>query len=214
MSSEGGESGFKRLWPTVILERVVPGHDDANRALSRLIQELERKHENLTTDYRSDNFLLIDDPAVTWLRECINITVRDYFSHVGMRYDIRWTLHGWANINRFGDYHDYHNHPHAYLSGTYYVQMPTSYERLKTRDDVRPGRITLYDPRSSANMIAIKGDPYVEPEHTITPVPGMILLWPAFVNHFVHPNLSKQLRISVSYNVMLKWSEEYLPRQD
>ncbi len=42
----------------------------------------------------------------------------------------------------------------------------------------------------------------------------MILLWPAFLNHFVHPNLSKQLRISVSYNVMLKWSEEYLPRQD
>ena len=214
MSSESADSGFKRLWPTVVLERVVPGHDDANRALSRLIQELERKHDNLTTDYRRDNFLLIDDPAVTWLRECINITVRDYFSHVGMGYDIRWTLHGWANVNRFGDYHDYHNHPHAYLSGTYYVQMPTTYERLNTRDDVRPGRITLYDPRSSANMIAIKGDPYVEPEHTITPVPGMILLWPAFVNHFVHPNLSKQLRISVSYNVMLKWSEEYLPRQD
>lgn len=214
MSTEQQGSEFKRLWPTVVLERVLPGHENANRALSRLIQELERKHKNLTTDYRTDNLLTIEDPAVAWLRECINITVRDYFSHLGMRYDIRWNLHGWANVNRFGDYHDYHNHPHAYLSGTYYVQVPTTLERLETRPDVRPGRITLYDPRSSVNMIAIKGDPYVEPEHTISPLPGMILLWPAFVNHFVHPNLSRQLRISVSFNVMLKWSEEYLPTQE
>ncbi len=258
MSTVNQGSEFKRLWPTVVLERVVPGHENTNRALSRLIQELEQKHKNLTNDYRSDNLLATKDPALTWLRECINITVRDYFretlnnpipgiffhlphesndlqssdsaahpclakeglinqtflSHLDMRYDIRWSLHGWANINRFGDYHDYHNHPHAYLSGTYYVQVPSTLERLETRRDVRPGRITFYDPRSSVNMIAIKGDPYVEPEHTITPVPGMILLWPAFVNHFVHPNLSRQLRISVSFNVMLRWSEDYLPAQE
>jgi uncharacterized protein (TIGR02466 family) len=214
MSTEDQGLEFKRLWPTVILERVVPGHENANRALSRLIQKLEQKHKNLTTDYRGDNLLATEDPAVSWLRECINITVRDYFIHLDMRYDIRWSLQGWANINRFGDYHDYHNHPHAYLSGTYYVQVPSTLERLETRRDVRPGRITFYDPRSSVNMIAIKGDPYVEPEHTITPAPGTILLWPAFVNHFVHPNLSKQPRISVSFNVMLKWSEDYLPAQE
>jgi uncharacterized protein (TIGR02466 family) len=214
MSTVDQESEFKRLWPTVILERVVPGHENANRALSLLIHKLEQKHKNLTTDYRGDNLLATEDPAVSWLRECINITVRDYFVHLDMRYDIRWSLHGWANINRFGDYHDYHNHPHAYLSGTYYVQVPSTLEHLDTRRDLRPGRITFYDPRSSVNMIAIKGDPYVEPEHTITPAPGMILLWPAFVNHFVHPNLSQQPRISVSFNVMLKWSEDYLPAQE
>ena len=207
------KSGFKRLWPTVILQRTVPGHDEANRALGRLILDLERQHRDLTTDYREDNLLAIENPAVAWLRECINITVRDYFAHLGMDYDINWILHGWANVNRFGDYHDYHNHPHAYLSGTYYVQVPSRMEKLKTRNDVRPGQITLYDPRGAVNMNAIKGDPYVEPEYTIEPKPGMILLWPAFVNHFVHPNLSKQLRVSVSFNVMLKWSETYLPDQ-
>jgi hypothetical protein len=62
-------------------------------------------------------------------------------------------------------------------------------------------------------MTAIKGDPYIEPEYTVAPAPGMILLWPAFVNHFVHPNLSKQPRLSVSFNVLLKWSEDYLPAQ-
>ena len=36
---------------------------------------------------------------------------------------------------------------------------------------------------------------------------------PAFVKHFVHPNLSKQTRISISFNIVLKWSDDYLPDQ-
>ena len=86
-------------------------------------------------------------------------------------------------------------------------------ETLKSRSDVRPGRITFYDPRQGSNMTAIKNDPNIEPEHTVLPEPGLMLLWPAFVNHFVHPNLSKETRISISFNIVLKWSDEYLPDQ-
>lgn len=207
------DNGFVRLWPTILLKRSLPNAEAANKELARYIEELGGGHRDLTTDYRSDDLFSHDHPAATWLKDCVNITVRDYFHHLEMDYDIRWSLQAWANINRFGDYHDYHNHPHAYLSGTYYVRVPTEVERLETRSDVRPGRLTLYDPRASANMTAIKGDPYVDPEYTIDPEPGLILLWPAFVNHFVHPNLSRQPRLSVSFNVMLKWSDDYLPVQ-
>lgn len=207
------EDGFVSLWPTMLLKRVLPDTAAANEGLARLIEDLDRKHGALTTDYRSDNLFTMEHPAADWLRECANVTVRDYFRHLGMDYDIRWSIQAWANVNRFGDYHDYHNHPHAYLSGTYYVRVPTTREKLETRNDVRPGRLTLYDPRACANMNAIKGDPYIDPEYTVEPQPGMILLWPAFVNHFVHPNLSKESRLSVSFNVMLQWSDEYLPSQ-
>ena len=211
--SRENDKGFVTLWPTVVLQRVLPGHDKANTELARLIEALDRGREDLTTDYLGDNLLAMENPAVDWLRQCINISVRDYFQHLGMSYDIRWNIHGWANVNRFGDYHDYHNHPRAYLSGTYYVKIPTRQEKLEIRRDARPGRITLYDPRSTVNMLAIKGDPYVEPEYTVLPEPGMILMWPAFVNHFVHPNLSREHRISISFNVMLQWSDDYLPVQ-
>ena len=205
--------GFVSLWPTKLLKRTLPDAQAANQALAGFIEALDRKHRDLTTDYRSDNLFSHDHPGILWLRECVNVTVRDYFRHLGMDYDIRWSLQAWANVNRFGDYHDYHNHPHAYLSGTYYVRVPAQFEDLETRNDVRPGRLTLYDPRACANMTAIKGDPYIEPEYTVEPTSGMILLWPAFVNHFVHPNLSKQSRLSISFNVMLKWSDDYLPSQ-
>ena len=206
--------GFVTLWPTVVLKRMLPGAERANDELARLIEALEKRHRDLTTDYRSDNLFTMENAATAWLKDCINITVGDYFRHLEMDYDIRWSLQAWANVNRFGDYHDYHNHPHAYLSGTYYVRVPDDREPLETRKDSRPGRLTLYDPRACANMTAIRGDPYVDPEFTVEPRPGMVLLWPAFINHFVHPNLSRTPRISISFNVVLKWKDDYLPRQD
>ena len=207
--------GVELLWPTVMLKRTVPGAEIANKALAEFVLALEDGNEALTTDYRTGNLLTADHPAVQWLRECINRTVADYFRGLGMGYPIEWTVHGWANVNRLGDYHDPHNHPHCYLSGTYYVQVPTDRAPLRSRKDVRPGCITFYDPRGPAvNMGAIRDDPYINPEHTVEPKPGQILLWPAFLTHFVHPNLSETPRISISFNVMLKWSDVYLPAQD
>ena len=131
------------------------------------------RQQDLTTDYLGGNLLADDHPAIAWLRDCINRTVADYFRELGMAYQIDWSLQGWANVNRLGDYHDPHNHPHEYLSGTYYVQVPTDRAPLRTRKDVRPGAISFYDPRGPAvNMNAIRGDPYVKPEHTVKPKPG------------------------------------------
>jgi uncharacterized protein (TIGR02466 family) len=207
------DQGFLDLWPTTLLQRTLPSHEAANPALRELIERLDAGHDNLTTDYRSDNFMTIEHPAAQWLTECVNKTVVDYLRRQGMDYDINWSLHGWANVNRFGDYHDLHNHPHSYLSGTYYVALPESAPKAGSRDDLTPGAISFYDARPQANMTAIRGDAQVSPQYTIQPKPGTILLWPSFLMHLVHPNLSAEPRISVSFNVVLKWSEEYLPRQ-
>ena len=212
---QADSDGFVELWPTVMMRRTLPGHAAANEALGALVLDLDRQRAGMTTDYLADNFIGLDHPAVDWLRQCINKTTQDYFARCGMVYPIEWTVQGWPNVNRFGDYHDLHNHPRAYLSGTYSVQVPTDREDLEVRGDVRPGRITFYDPRgAAANMTAIKGDPYIEAEHTVDPEPGLILLWPGFLNHFVHPNLSRAPRISISFNIVLKWRDEYLPAQD
>ncbi|MEX0758031.1 MAG: putative 2OG-Fe(II) oxygenase, partial [Tistlia sp.] len=171
---------------------------------------------DLTTDYRGDNLLARQHPALDWLRDCINKTAIDYLKRCGLAYRVDWSLHGWANVNRFGDYHDLHNHPHAYLSGTYYVSVPlaSANEPLPGRGDRRPGAISFYDPRPQANMTAIAGDPQIEAEHTILPAAGTILLWPAFLHHFVHPNLARAERVSISFNLTLKWRDDYLPKQD
>jgi len=212
-------AGFVDLWPTTILRRRLPGHDAANAELQRLVLEMEgarsgEGRHDFTTDYRSGNLLTVENPAVAWLRDCMNRTVVDYLRRAGLTYPVNWSLQGWANVNRRGDYHDPHNHPHAYLSGTYYVAVPKAEEpRPDNRPDVRPGAISFYDPRASANMTAIRGDRQIEAEFTHRPQAGDLLLWPAFLLHFVHPNLSDEKRISISFNATLKWSDDYLPDQ-
>ena len=39
------------------------------------------------------------------------------------------------------------------------------------------------------------------------------MMWPASLMHFVHPNLADETRISLSFNIVLKWSDDYLPQQ-
>lgn len=210
---EPDADGFTSLWPTTLLQRRLPGHEAANQALAALVTEMDARHEQLTTDYLGGNLMAVSHPAIDWLRECANRTIIDYLRRQGLDYPVNWHLQGWANVNRFGDYHDLHNHPHSYLSGTYYVAVPEADANLPGRRDRRPGAISFYDPRPQANMNAIRGDAQVEAEHTIRPQPGMLLLWPAFLHHFVHPNLSQAPRLSISFNVILKWSDEYLPSQ-
>lgn len=207
------QQGFRLLWPLLFLERTLPGHEYANIELERIILDLESGNEQLTTDYLADNLLAMENPAIEWLNKCVEKTARDYCRRAGMEYSIRWSLQGWANVNRLGDYHDPHNHPYAYLSGTYYVRAPETRAPLRNRSDVRPGCITFYDPRGAVNMTAIKDDPQIDPEFTVSPKPGTILMWPAFLMHFVHPNLSEEPRISISFNVVVKNPTDYLPRQ-
>lgn len=207
------KEGFLELWPTTLLQRFLPGHEQANPALAAVIEELETANRELTTDYLGANLLSHEHPALQWLKDCVNKTAVDYLRRQGLDYPVDWTMHGWANVNRFGDYHDLHNHPHSYLSGTYYVEVPSKPAEAGSRNDLSPGAISFFDPRPQANMTAIRGDAQISPQYSVQPRPGMILMWPSFLHHLVHPNLVRQRRISISFNLVLKWSEDYLPAQ-
>lgn len=204
---------FLTLWPTTLLKRVLPSVDSANTDLAAHVLQLESNHASLTEDYLNQNLFDSDHPAIDWLQQCISKTIRDYLQNAHIKYGVDWSLQGWANINRQGDYHSLHNHPHSYLSGTYYIATPKQPIHPEQRADTNPGAISFFDPRAQANMNAIASDAQVDPEFRVQPEPGMMLLWPSFLHHFVHPNFSSEPRISVSFNVVLKWRSDYVPHQ-
>ena len=211
MTSPGSDKPeFLQLWPTRMLRHRLPGADQANPVLAAHILALDAATADLTTDYLRGNLLESDHPALAWLRDCVNRSVIDYVRSTGIDYDMDWSIQCWPNVNRFGDYHNLHNHPHSWLSGTYYVAVPARPKKLPGRSDRNPGAISFYDPRPQANMNAVRGDAQVDPEFRILPNPGEILLWPAFLHHLVHPNLSDEPRISISFNITLKWKDAYL----
>lgn len=204
---------FLDLFPTKMVRAELDDFEAPTQDLIKLIREMEKANKGLTTDYRENNPLEYDREGPNWLRAQINQTVIAYLQSIGIDYSVNWQIHAWANINRAGDYHDPHNHPHAYLSGTYYLKLPGEGAKKRQRSDVRPNAITFYDPRTGFNMSSIRNDPYVDPELTVMPKPGLLMMWPAALMHFVHPNLSDETRISLSFNIVLKWSDEYLPAQ-
>ena len=204
---------FLALWPTLLMRDQIPADPRINQLLKEELLRRDAERQNMTTQYLDENILESDHPALTWLTDCINHAVIRYVKEVGIDYPLDWQLQGWGNVNRFGDYHNLHNHPHSWLSGTYYVTVPHATVDLPGRNDRNPGAISFFDPRPQANMNAIKKDGQVDPEHRIQPKAGEILLWPAFLHHLVHPNLSHEERISVSFNVVLHRSAEQLPDQ-
>lgn len=205
------EPQFQNLWPTQLMSVELPGADQANAVLSEWIELKDAESQHMTTEYLDHNLFQEQHPAIQWLHQSCQRATVDYAKALGITYDLDFSIQAWANINRLGDYHGLHNHPHAWLSGTYYIAVPEMEMVPAGRADRTPNCISFFDPRPQANMNAIAGDGQIDPEHRITPTPGLLLLWPAFLHHLVHPNLAHETRISVSFNVVLRWKDAYLP---
>jgi uncharacterized protein (TIGR02466 family) len=99
----------------------------------------------------------------------------------------------WINVMDKGAIHAAHLHPHAAISGTYYVTAPKG-----------SGAIRFEDPRLAMLMAAPVKKANARPENrsfvTIAPKPGLMLLWESWLRHGVEPNRAKTPRISISFN--------------
>jgi uncharacterized protein (TIGR02466 family) len=111
-------------------------------------------------------------------------------------YEGQLGVSGWANLNRKGDYNTVHNHPNALWSGVYYVDPGDN-------SGVGPlsGAIDFLDPRGGADMVTIRGNPagMVNRHH---PEPGLLLIFPGWLQHFVHPFQGEGERITIAFNVI------------
>ena len=99
----------------------------------------------------------------------------------------------WVNVLEPGGVHTGHVHPHAVLSGTYYVEVPQGASALKLEDPRLPMMMAA-PPRLSDAPEAERTFVYV------TPAAGEVLMWESFVRHEVPVNGAKKARISVSFN--------------
>jgi uncharacterized protein (TIGR02466 family) len=99
----------------------------------------------------------------------------------------------WANIMPRRVVHTLHLHPHATISGTYYVQTPPGAACLKF-EDPRLDRFMAAPPRKSNAR---------EYNRTWIELPaqaGQLVLFESWLRHEVPPNTSTRERISVSFN--------------
>lgn len=101
----------------------------------------------------------------------------------------------WSNVLKPGEMHRPHTHSNNILSGVFYVQAE------------KASGLTFYDPRSQAVVL--------NPTKTINnldnasiinydSITNRMILFPSWLQHYVPTNITKENRISIAFNIMLK----------
>ena len=101
----------------------------------------------------------------------------------------------WLNINTPGAYNTLHNHAGAILSGVYYIKSDPSqgnimFERGDNAEYFLP-------PMEKANY-------FTSTATTYKAMTGAIYVFPGWLKHSVQPNLTKDDRLSISFNFGIK----------
>jgi|SRR5215470_2234213 len=184
-----------------------PESEDLNKGLRELILEAETRtagmsRSNVNGWHSSTDFFQWDAECVRVLKkraETVTVELtRLVAAPTGQDRTFRFRFTGWANVLRSGGYNSVHNHPNSMWSGVYYVDRgepePTPNEN---------GKLELLDPRSGINMVYIEKN-VLDGRYVIEPLPGLMLLFPSWLKHMVHPYFGKGERISVAFNVAVE----------
>jgi uncharacterized protein (TIGR02466 family) len=181
---------------------LVPDADVMNHELRALILAEERKYASLGRSniggwHSRTDFLNRPEPAVaalaSWITWAVNRMV-DATAGPGSFKGVM-SASAWATICRAGAYHAPHSHPESSWSGVYYVDAGTN-----NADRSLSGVLEFLDPRAGLEAGTAPGDPYAEPVR-VRPEAGLIVIFPSWLYHWVHPYAGHSPRIAVSFNV-------------
>lgn len=181
-----------KLWPSVFLEKDLPGYEAPTQRLLALAES-----------HPGDGVFAIDDPGVVWLKSQVAHAVAAYLHETGNVSAPQWGARARFETQNFGDYRGLANQPGADLAGMVVLRWPSQRSNPGGRDDGLPGTVSFYDPRVAMNMNAIKRDPYHDYHRHVKPRAGLLLMWPAYVSYFMHPNQSHQAAVRVAFDVQL-----------
>jgi uncharacterized protein (TIGR02466 family) len=187
-----------------IMIQAVPGAAPVNEGLKRAILGRERaspgKSKSNSGGWHSDETLLAwPEPEIAALRSWIDSAVqrlcrlplREKANALNLAYDAT----GWANVNRRGHYNTLHVHAGSHWSIVYYVA--TGEEEPGHQFN---GLLELKDPRPAAVFGRLPAFMFGR-GLTIRPQPGMLVGFPAWIEHWVHPFFGSGERISIAVNI-------------
>ncbi len=173
-----------------------------NAELKRIVLAAEQCSPSLGRSniggWRSDNnFLTTSAPALEVLLEHVQSAVMQLIKTTAGEHGFTGYLKisGWANVLRNGNYNTIHNHPDSAWSGVYYVDVGSQSEQYPLS-----GLLELIDPRPGVDMVSVPGTPFGQPVR-IQPEAGLMLLFPSWLQHQVHPYVGGEARISIAFNV-------------
>ena len=189
------------MFPTPLLRFEIADADKLNQALLKEIARRRAADGGLTKSNRkgwhSGNDLFErKEPAHTALAQMLLRMIAQSALRVAPDADftnIELVAEGWINVNPTGGYNAPHDHVGAFWSGCYYVQVPDDIEG-------QGGAIEFLSPHKPLPGSGLINAPITADKLCVRPKPGTVLIFPASMVHWVHPNGSDQDRVTIAFN--------------
>lgn len=185
------------LWATPVLTRRVP----AEPGYTDRLRDLILSHQNdpggtmigvVDGDKTRSDLLRWNNPEIPPLRdwildaaEAMNAHTRSGVDSTGRQ--VPMVAEAWGVVYREWGFHHMHSHHDSAWSGVLYVDT----------GNLTPGSGTIefLDPRPGANPHA---------HQVLTPVPpepGLMLMFPSWLKHWVTPHCGDSVRVCVAFNI-------------
>ena len=189
------------IFPTNLINYSWENTEELNKELTDAIHEMEKtttsRQQSNVGGYHSEwNLFTWDYSCIKTLHNMI-VSLAGYMGNAsGIKEGetMNLSISGWSNIVRNGNYHLPHNHPNNTWSGVYYISGGNPDENIQYN-----GLFEFCDPRPAADMVT---SDKIEPlRYQVKPKPGLMIMFPSFVNHFVHPFIGSGERITIAFNI-------------
>lgn len=189
------------FFSTPIWTEEIKNYKDSNEQIYDYIKNLQKKDsqgivKSNVKGWHSKNFDLKEKEPQNFIK----IISRQIESVIT---DMDWDIKNqktkitnmWAIINKGGAANARHHHGNSSLSAAYYVRAPKN-----------SGDIVFYDPRPApvySHPVSNKPNYLNAMQHSISPLEGLLVMFPGYLDHSVNENLSNEERIVISFNISL-----------
>ena len=189
------------FFSTPIWTSKIEKYQTVNNNMLNYISNLQKKDpegviKSNFKGWHSKNFDMKDEEPKNFIEEIktnINTAIND------MDWDLQTQevkiSNMWAIINTKGSLNQKHHHSNSDISAAYYVSAHDNCGDIVFYDP-RPARVYRYPVAKSPNKLNAT-------INSVKPEPGLLVLFPSYLEHSVNPNLSDKKRIVISFNLSL-----------
>ncbi len=192
---------FEHAFPVPIFRHSrLDGFAKHQQGLIDLIRRLRQEDKGIRRSnqlgWHSDYSLHeLPDPHIKWLTSKLLEITRKSIESLGKgksTQNLRVTQL-WGNLSEAGAYNITHNHHLHTWAGVFYLLAEASCE--ESNKDDRGGMLEMLCPFPYGEQQGIANSMLYRPKD------GTVVMFPGFLNHFVHPHRTPHMRISMAFNI-------------
>lgn len=136
---------------------------------------------------------VFQQPEFASLSAAVQLAFTYALRQVTLAGDFPIQLEAWINMHERGGYNAAHVHQGALLSASFYLTVPEG-----------SGSLVFRDPRPGAALSPFRGEGANNSRVvSVKPYPGLLVVFPNWLEHEVAPHEADEPRVSIAVNAML-----------